>query len=376
MLENGNKVDIRKEVSIIGGTELRKGIVLAKSDSAKKLGINTADTIYSAKQKYRNLIVSPPNYALYKRYSDNFYKYLCNYSPVVERYSIDECFIDYTGCEKLFGNPIEVANKIKNEIKEKFGFTVNVGIGNNKLCAKMASDFSKPNKVHTLYEFEIKEKMWPLQINDLFMIGKKTSEKLNALGIKTIKDLAVFDINLLKKHFKNQAHLMIEYANGIDESVVESEKTDPKSISSGTVLPYNMSDIDEIKQVIRDLTFEIGNKLRNNKMYASIISVTIKYPDFKKESKQSTLKNSINNDISLYNESIKVFLKLWNKEPIRFICINLKELTFSNDVQLSLLENNDFEKDYKLQEAVDKIREKYGKDKMKYADMIKTKKMN
>lgn len=376
MLENGNKVDIRKEVSIIGGTELRKGIVLAKSDSAKKLGIKTADTIYSAKQKYRNLKVYPPNYALYKQYSDNFYKYLCNYSPVVERYSIDECFIDYTGCEKLFGNPIEVANKIKNEIKEKFGFTVNVGIGNNKLCAKMASDFSKPNKVHTLYEFEIKEKMWPLQINDLFMIGKKTSEKLNALGIKTIKDLAVFDINLLKKHFKNQAHLMIEYANGIDESVVESEKTDPKSISSGTVLPYNMSDIDEIKQVIRDLTFEIGNKLRNNKMYASIISVTIKYPDFKKESKQSTLKNSINNDISLYNESIKVFLKLWNKEPIRFICINLKELTFSNDVQLSLLENNDFEKDYKLQEAVDKIRKKYGKDKMKYADMIKTKEMN
>ena len=221
MLKKGYKYDIRNRYAIIAGDESqRRGIVLAKSNLCKKCGVVTAEAIYSARRKCPYLEIYKPNYELYKYFSDKMYNYLCQYTDIIERYSIDECFLDYTGSMKLFGDPIEVAYKIKNDIFRLFGFTVNVGIGNNKLLAKMASDFEKPNKVHTLYKEEIKTKMWKLPVTELFMVGRRSMPKLQKMGIKTIGDLAQSDENKLIKNLGKYGKMIWEYSNGIDNEEV------------------------------------------------------------------------------------------------------------------------------------------------------------
>ena len=201
-LNKGEKVDIRDRYAVIGGDEAsRRGIVLAKSNLCKERGVVTGESLYLARKKCPYLEVYPANHKIYREFSDKMYEYLLQYTNIIERYSIDECFLDYTTSVKLFGNPVELAYKIKDDIKKKFGFTVNVGIGNNKLEAKMASDFSKPDMVHTLFDEEVKDKMWGLPISDLFMLGKASAAKLQEMEIKTIGELATMDVNLLVNNF-------------------------------------------------------------------------------------------------------------------------------------------------------------------------------
>ena len=198
LLKEGYDTDIRTISSVIGGDEAkRSGIVLAKSPVAKKFGIVTAETLYSARKKCSFVKVFPPDYAWYYEQSRLFHDYLKQYTPNVEKYSVDEAFLDLSGMHYIYDDYEKLAYKIKNDIKEMFGFTVNVGIANNMLCAKMASDFEKPDKVHTLYDEEVKNKMWPLPIRDLFMVGRSTSSALEKLGIHTIGDLANTDISFL-----------------------------------------------------------------------------------------------------------------------------------------------------------------------------------
>lgn len=364
MLKNGHKVDIRNRYAIIGGDESqRRGIVLAKSNLCKQKGVVTAETIYNARKKCPYLEIYPPNFKIYKEYSDKMYNYLLTYTDIIERYSIDECFLDYTDSYILFGDPIKLAYKIKEDIKRQFGFTVNVGIGNNKLCAKMASDFSKPDKVHTLFTYEVKEKMWPLPIEELFMVGKSSSKKLRELGINTIEDLAKTNPEKLVKYFKNRAIPMIESANGIDNFKVEYEYTDPKSISSSTSLPYNYKLKEEIYEVLKELTKDTGSRLRQSNLYAQNVSIWIKYTDFTKISKQIKLNNPINSDIDIYNNSVKLFNKIWNEEAVRALCVGVSDLTKTNSVQLNLFSKNtikeETKQDKKLKETIDKLNKKY-----------------
>lgn len=379
MLKNGSKVDIRNKYAIIGGNEKeRRGIVLAKSNLCKQKGVVTAETIYNARKKCPYLEVYPPNYNIYIKYSNMMYNYLLQYTDIIERYSIDECFLDYTDSQILFGNPIKIAYKIKDDIKNKFGFTVNVGIGNNKLCAKMASDFSKPDKVHTLFNYEVKEKMWPLPIEDLFMVGKSSAKKLKELNINTIKDLAQADEKLLYKYFKNRTPKMINSANGIDNSKVEYEYEDPKSISNSTSLAYNYKIKEDIQKVIKELSTQTGDKLRKNKLYASNVNIWIKYKDFTKISKQEKLPNPINSDIDIYNIAIKLFNKIWNEESIRAICVGVSDLSKSNNIQLNLFNTPKIIKEHKkenenLQKTIDTLNKKYN-NIITYANKIKNKK--
>ena len=307
------------------------------------------------------------------------YNYLLQYTNIIDRYSIDECFLDYTYSVNFFGDTINIAYKIKNDINKKLGFTVNVGICNNKLLAKLASDFSKPDKVHTLFIEEIKDKMWGLPITDLFMLGKSSASKLYEMRYKTIGDIANSDINFLMKHFKSHGKLMWEFANGIDNSEVNYQEHDAKSISASTVLPFNYSKRDDMLKVMRSLSMEVGKKLRNSGMYASNVSIWIKYSNFVKVSKQISLENTIYTDNEIYNNSIKLLDKLWNKEDsVRGLCVGVGNLKNDNNKQLSLfdldrkIEDNNI-KDEKLQKVMDKIRNKYGDDKIMYADMIKKK---
>lgn len=368
MLKKGSKVDIRNRYAVIGGDESkRRGIVLAKSNLCKSRGVYTSQTLYSARKLCPYLDIYAPDYKLYKRYSNYLYNYLLKYTDVIERYSIDECFLEYSSIRRLYGDPIKFAYKIKNDIYSLYGFTVNVGIGNNKLCAKMASDFTKPNKVHTLFMHEISSKMWPLDVSELFMIGKKSSEKLKKLNISTIYDLAHTDKDFLIKNFKKMGIMMWEYANGIDESMVEYIRDNPKSISSSTVLPYDYKNLDQIYAVFKSLVDDVVRRLKNSHMFTNTVSVGIKYKDLSKISKQKKLDNSTDDIDYIYKMVISLFNELYDKETgVRALSVSLNDLDLVKKRQLSIFDK-DFDiktsnNDNKINEIINSLEKKYGKN--------------
>ena len=362
-LKSGEKLDIRKIPSVIGGDEkTRHGIVLAKSPVAKKFGIKTAETLYSARKKCPNLKVFPSEFDWYYEQSNNMYNYLCTYTPIIERFSIDECFLDLTGTSLLYKNYEELAYKIKDDIKKQFGFTVNVGIGNNKLCAKMASDFEKPDKVHTLYKKDIQDKMWPLPIEDLFMVGKKTSQILRSLNINTIGDLAKTEESLLKKHFKNQARVLIESANGLDESNVAPRSPKNESISISETLPFDCSDYEKLKEVLFRQTEEVTRELREQKQYAKTVAVTYKNANFSSYSHQEKLNYPQNSTSEIYIKVLEILKSSWKEDSIRNIGVRLSDLTKNRISQLSIFasEKTYIEQDDSIQKTIDDINKKYG----------------
>lgn len=370
LLEHGYKEDIRNTYAIIGGDEKRRaGIVLAKSTPAKTKGIKTAETIYEAKRKCPNLKIFPPNYDFYKQKSNELFTLLSNYTPDIEVASIDECYLDYTKVQKLYGDPLNFAKKIQKEIKDKLGFTVNIGIAENKLCAKMASDFSKPYKIHTLYQNEIKEKMFPLPIEDLFGVGKQTAEKLKYLGIKTIKDLALQNEYNLRKIFKNQAKHLIEIANGVDENEVDPSKTEPKGISNEITLSEDLTSKKDLYKKLSILSEMVAKRIRKENKYAKVVCVILKDNHFRRYSHQKKLKNPINNYEDIYKHSKQILDEFYQNEPIRLIGIRLDDLTEVKIVQTSLFEETS-EKSEKLESVMDEINKKYGKEVLKRASHI------
>ncbi len=363
LLEEGYNIDIRTIPAIIAGDESKRhGIVLAKSPIAKKYGIVTAETIYQAKMKCPNLKIFSPNHEIYQRKSKQLMNYLKTFTPIMEQFSIDECFLDMTGTKYLYTNHLELAYKIKDEIKEKFGFTVNVGIGNNKLCAKMASDFEKPDKVHTLLKSEIKEKLWPLPVNDLFMCGKKTSIELNKMNIYTIKDLAEYDFQKLEKKFKSQAKYLKQAAWGIDESKVEERKDKRQSISTTRTLPHDEENREKLKEVLFVQTEDVCRQLREQNLYASTIAIIYKDKYFKSTTVQEQLENATDNTKEILKKINSLFEKSYNNIPVRLIGVRLANLTKFKNTQVSIfdteIDNNS--KEESIQKTVDKINKKFG----------------
>ncbi len=372
LLNEGYTVDIRNIPSIIGGDESsRHGIVLAKSPVAKKYGIKTAETIYSARKKCQNLKVFSPNMNYYKEMSKKMIDYISNYSPDLEQFSIDECFLDLTGTSYLYDDILALAYKIKDEINEKFGFTVNIGIGNNKLCAKMASDFEKPNRVHTLFENEIESKMWPLPIENLFMVGKKTADKLKKMGFYTIGDVARSDCNKLIKEFKTFGSTIYELANGIDNSLVDSTVTQSKSISVSLTLVKDTDDINLLKKILLSQVDDVGRTLRKKKLYATVVAVTFKTSEFVSFSKQCSTVFPINSNNAIYDKVISLLYKSWNFEKIRNIGVRISGFTDKRVTQTSLFEDsNKNYADEKIQAVLDNIKDKYGSNIINLASLI------
>lgn len=373
LLNSGYPIDIREIPSIIGGDEsIRHGIVLAKSPVAKKMGIHTAETIYMARKKCPNLKVFPADMSYYKEMSTKMIDYISNYSPDLEQFSIDECFLDLTGTHYLYDDIIALAYKIKDEIYSEFGFTVNVGIGNNKLCAKMASDFEKPNKVHTLFDYEIEAKLWPLPIDSLFMVGKKTAFKLKKMGFYTIGDVAKCDPKRLVKEFKLFGKDIYERANGIDDSLVDSTISQNKSISVSWTLEKDTDDISEIKRILLRQVDEVGRSLRREKLYTTVIAITFKTYDFINFSKQVTLDFPINSNDDIYDDVIQLLYKAWNFEKIRNIGIRLSGFTNKRVSQNSLFESIDNKVDdhEKIQAVLDSIKDKYGSHIIQPASLL------
>lgn len=362
MLEKGYPTDIREIPSVIAGNPLnRHGIILAKSIPAKRYGISTGQSLYEARQKYPDLEVYPPDYDLYMCCSNAMYQILREYSPLVERYSIDECFLDYTASQGRFGDPVEAAYTIKNRMKEELGFSVNVGVSSNKLLAKMAGELKKPDMVHTLWKDEIPGKMWPLPVGELFMVGRATKEKLEKINIKTIGGLAKSDPNHMKALLKSHGVLVWEFANGIDESEVTlNSDIIQKGVGNSRTIAYDVTDRAEALMILLALTERVAMRLRRLGYMASLVSVSIKTDGFVRYSHQIQLRDCINSTTEIYEYVRILFDQCWKGEPIRHLDVQVSEFQDVEARQLSLFGRNDSDKLQAIDRAVDEIRTKYG----------------
>lgn len=372
MAHKGGKQDLREIPSAVGGDmAMRHGIILAKSIPAKKYGIQTGETILEAQRKCPNLVLVPPNYGLYEKCSAAFMNLLREYSDVVEQYSIDEAFIDMTASCHLFGEPVEVAERIKDHIRDWLGFTVNVGVSSNKLLAKMASDFKKPDRVHTLYPEEIQEKMWPLPVSDLFFVGRATAKKLFSVGIKTIGELAAADPAWLKCLLKKQGEVIWGFANGIDLSPVIDQPPPNKGYGNSTTTPYDVRDVGTADKVLLALAETVGSRLREDNVQIEVVSVGIRYSDLSYVSHQRVLQTATNLTWEIYQAACGLFLELWNHEPIRHLGIHTSRVRNEDFFrQPTLFDETDYEKLEKLDKTVDALRKRYGIDSVKRAAFI------
>lgn len=370
-LKNGSDRDLREIPSIIGGDQQsRRGVVLAKSVPAKKYKIQTGEPVANALRKCPNLVMAPPNHKMYREYSRRLMDFLKTYTPDIEQVSVDECFMDFTGIAKSFASPVEAALEIKNRVKEMFGFTVNIGISDKKLLAKMASDFEKPDKVHTLFTEEIQAKMWPLPIGELYMAGKSTVKTLEKLEIRTIGELATTDVKIIELHLKSHGRKLWELANGMDDSVVELEKAEAKGIGNSTTLPKNLETEAEAKEVLLKLSESVGGRLRKAGQKASMVSVEIKYYNFETCSHQKQVLSATNSDQMIFDTAVELFRELWNKEPIRLLGIRTSKLSEEGEPeQLTIFDLQNMQQKHlqkkkfeDLDKALDKIRQKYGQD--------------
>lgn len=376
MRELGETEDLRQIASVVGGSEeSRHGIVLAKSELAKKHGVTTGEPLVDARRKCPGLVTVPSNFPVYVKYSNAMMKILEDYTPDIEQYSIDESFLDMTGTQNLFGPPIQVAHKIKDRIYEELGFTVNVGISTNKLLAKMASDFKKPNLVHTLFPEEVPTKMWPLPVSDLFFVGRQTAKRLYSLGIFTIGDLANTDKKIIQDNLKGHGSVIWEFANGIGDSMedVANKNRTPanKGYSNETTLAFDVTDANLAKEILLSLTESVSTRVRADKSYVSVVSVYFVDNEFHHSSKQMTLNSATNVTNEIYHHACNLFDQLWKGQPIRLLGIHISKATSENHRQYSLFEKQDVEKLSKLDSAIDKIRHKYGDDSIKRATFLK-----
>ena len=382
MLKKGSKIDIREIPSVIGGDESRRsGIVLAKSPKAKMFGISTGETLYQARMKCSGLQVYPVNFQLYKENSNKLYQLLLQYTDKIERFSVDECFLDMTDC--LLGDTLlNKAHEINKRVKNELGFTVNVGVAHNKLLAKTASDFTKPDRAHTLFEEEIPTKMWPLPVSELFMLGRKTIPKLYNMRIKTIGQLAQTDKQLMIKKFGKHGLMMWEYANGIDNSEVQYKYEKPKGVGNSTTLPMDISEISKLEEILLALTEQVTYRLRRYNLLASVVNVQLRTKDFEDKSHQRKLPEATSNTKDIYAEAKTLLHEMYIKgTPIRLIGMRVDNLIEKDELQLSLFSHQDSEKQEKIDKVVDDLKQKYGynsitragklhsEDKIKLKDM-------
>lgn len=381
-LQDGEELDIRTIPAIIGGDEsMRHGIVLAKSIPCKAYGIQTAEPIAMALRKCPMLKVYPSEFETYRTFSRKMMNYIRSYCPDIMQVSIDECYMDFTPISYKYEDPVICAREIKDGIKENFGFTVNIGISNKKVLAKMASDFTKPDKIHTLYDYEIKSKMWPLPIGDLYMCGKSSQRELYKLGIRTIGDLANAKRDIIELNLKSIGLILHDFANGIDDSELALVRDKEKSISHAHTIDHDVTAFEEARKILLGLSDEIGSKLRKSGFKAINVAVEIKYSDFKNVSKQRMLNTYTDNSDEIFETVIALFELIWNQDPIRLLGIRVSHLADEETpVQMSIFDfssineqNNkaddiivpDKEKRDSLSKAIDEIRNKYGKDSIK-----------
>lgn len=362
LLEEGYHVDLRTIPSVIAGDpNNRHGIILTKSIPAKKYGIKTADTLFEARKKCPQLQVFRPDYDLYLSCSNAMHDLLSEYSPKIQRYSVDESFCDMTDSPEAKEDSVKLAHKIKDRIKHELGFTVNIGIGMNKLCAKMAGELKKPDMVHTLWPEEIPDKLWLLPVGELFMVGRATEKKLKKFSITTIGELAKADPIFLKSILKSHGILVHDYANGIDDDpVTVNNEIVQKGLGNGLTYPYDMETKEELSKELLALCERVGGRLRKMQKTASLVSVHLRSSDLHGYSHQIKLASPIDTTDEIYEMAGNLIDEMWKGEPVRAMSVSVSELSSDRPVQLTMFDLKDREKARKLDSAVDNIRKLFG----------------
>ena len=371
-LRNGSPVDLREIPSAVGGDiDTRHGVILAKSIPAKKYKITTGEPVVDALRKCPDLVLVKPHHALYSEQSAAFMSILQQYSDCIEKFSVDEAFVDMTGTRRLFGAPVEAANRIREQVYRELGFTVNVGVSSNKLLAKMASDFEKPNKVHTLFPEEIERKMWPLPVGDLLFVGKATVRQLNSIGIRTIGELAREDRKLLVQKFGKAGEVMWRFANGMDDSSVEPIRADNKGYGHSTTLAFDVTDAATAKKILLELTDKVCMRLRRDDAKVETVSVQFRFSDLSRASHQCTLPNATNITQEIYGYVCKLFDEKWDHTPIRLLGVSTSRVAKEDGGrQMNLFDDTDYEKLEKLDRAMDSIRDRFGTGAIRRASAL------
>lgn len=363
----GESLDLRDIPSVIAGDKAsRHSIILAKSGPAKKYGIQTGEPLFQALEKCPDLVVAPPDYSLYVEASRHFVQMLRQFSPMVQQYSIDEAWVDMTGTQRIFGAPRLAAEKMRQRIWDELGFTVNVGISSNKLLAKMAGDFEKPNKVHTLFPEEMESKMWPLPVRDLFLIGGATERKLKGLGIYTIGDLAKTDVSVLKKRLGKHGETIWHYANGRNAEMVTPEPEENKGYGNSTTTPEDVVTYDRAYQVILSLCETVAMRMRQDNKCGRCITIHLRTNEFQHYSHQMLLHGATNITSELFEGACRVFDEAWDGiTPLRQLGVQVTRLSEEPYQQYDLfsgLSPVQYEKKLRLDETVDSLRDKFGED--------------
>lgn len=369
LAHRGGTLDLRDVPSAVGGDiTLRHGIILAKSIPAKDCGVKTGQTIAEAKKQCPNLMLVPPNYGLYEECSAAFMDILREYSDVVEQFSIDEAFVDMSTSCHLFGTPEDTAREIKDRIRDELGFTVNIGVSDIKMLAKMASDFRKPDLVHTLYLREIRQKMWPLPVSEMFFVGRATAKKLFSMGIKTIGELAQADPAWLKAVLQKQGEVIWGFANGVDLSPVLAQPAPNKGYGNSTTAPFDVTDTETANRILLALSETVGNRLRSDGVKIQVVSVGIRYYDLSYFSHQRVLDAPTDLTLEIYGAARGLFLELWDGRRIRHLGVHTSRAKKDDPGrQMSLFDEIDYEKLAVMDRTVDAIRDRFGIDSVKRA---------
>ena len=371
--EDPAALDLRTIPSAVGGdASKRHGIVLAKSTPAKASGVATGEPLAQALRKCPSLVVVPSHYELYVSFSRKLIHLLEDYTPDIEKFSIDEAFLDMTETIHLFGSPVETADAIRRRVREELGFTVNVGIAPNKLLAKMASDFEKPDRTHTLFREEIPSKMWPLPIRDLFLVGGAAQRKMEAMGLRTIGDLARCDLELLRSQLGDKYSRQIHrYANGIDDEPVEERAAVNKGYGNRITLARDVSDTETACQVLLSLAETVGARLRADHVLCNQVCVELRDWRFRSSSHQGALQFPTDSTSVIYEEACRLLREFWDGTPVRLIGIRTGKISDHAFVQMSLFETEQDRKRLKMEQAVDQIRSRFGTDSIKRASFLK-----
>ena len=371
--EDPAALDLRTIPSAVGGdASKRHGIVLAKSTPAKAFDVATGEPLAQALRKCPSLVVVPSHYELYVSFSRKLIHLLEDYTPDIEKFSIDEAFLDMTETIHLFGSPVETADAIRRRVREELGFTVNVGIAPNKLLAKMASDFEKPDRTHTLFREEIPSKMWPLPIRDLFLVGGAAQRKMEAMGLRTIGDLARCDLELLRSQLGDKYSRQIHrYANGIDDEPVEERAAVNKGYGNRITLARDVSDTETACQVLLSLAETVGARLRADHVLCNQVCVELRDWRFRSSSHQGALQFPTDSTSVIYEEACRLLREFWDGTPVRLIGIRTGKISDHAFVQMSLFETEQDRKRLKMEQAVDQIRSRFGTDSIKRASFLK-----
>ena len=363
----GETEDLREVPSVVAGDkESRHSIILAKSGPAKKFGVQTGEPLFQALEKCPGLKVVEPDYPLYVECSRHFVEILRQFSPAVEQYSIDEAWVDMTGTERLWGSPRLAAEKMRSRINEELGFTVNIGISSNKLLAKMAGDFEKPNKVHTLFPEEVEGKFWPLPVRDLFLVGARTEEKLHRLGIYTIGQLAQTDGAFLRRKLGKHGETIWHFANGRNADAVTPEPAENKGYGNSVTTARDVVTTEHAHQVLLSLCETVTSRLRKDGQCGRCVAVHLRTNEFQHFSHQMLLHGATNMTSALFEAACRVFDEAWDSvTPLRQLGVQVTRLSREPYQQYDLFSGmapEQYERKLKLDETVDALRDKFGED--------------